>query len=147
MKTLKIYATMLLVLISSAMSARTVTRCYDDASKKFCVCVDGKLMTIAEYDDWLHQTRPSEYATDTVLASWMKRHLGAWPKARTDNYRKYTFATRTMRWADKQLVAWVVIDDTGHECSHWMFAGSDETSGGRWWIPEADSNHAYVVLQ
>lgn len=147
MKTLKICMTMLLVLICSAMSARTVTRCYDDASMKFCVRVDGKQMTVAEYDNWLYETHPSEYASDTVLSYWMKRHLGDWPKARTDNYRKFTFATRTMPWADKELVAWVVIDDTGHECSHWYFAGSDETWGGRWWFPEADFTEAVVVLQ
>lgn len=118
MKTLKIYLTMLLVLTCSVMSARTVSRCYDDASKKFCVRVDGKLMTIAEYDNWLYKTHPSEYAADTVLSYWMKRHLGDAPKAHTKNYRKFTFASRTTRWANKQLVAWVVVDDTGHECSH-----------------------------
>lgn len=146
MKTLKIYATMLLVLVSSLMSARTVSRCYDAASGKFCVRVDGKLLTIAEYDNWLHQTRPSEYAADTVLAYWMKRHLGDAPKARTDNYRRFTFATRTMRWDNNQLVAWVVIDDTGHECSHWVFAGSAEANGGRWWLADADNNYVQITL-
>lgn len=146
MKTMKIYLTMLLVLTCSAMSARTVTRCYDDASKKFCVRVDGKLMTIAEYDNWLYKTHPSEYAADTVLSYWMKRHLGDAPKAHTKNYRKFTFASRTTRWANKQLVAWVVVDDTGHECSHWVFAGSDESNGGYWWLDEPDNNYVHITL-
>ena len=146
MKTLKFYLTMLLVLICSVVSARTVTRCYDDASGKFCVCLDGKLMTIAEYDNWLYKTYPSEYAADTVMAYWMKRHLDEASTPRTNNYRNYTFATRTMQWANKTLVAWVVVDDTGHECSHWVFAGSDEANGGNWWLDEADNNYVHITL-
>ena len=146
MKTLKICLTMLFVVICSAMSARTVSRCYDAASKKFCVRVDGKLMTINEYDKWLFSTHQSEYVSDTVMAYWMKRHLGDEPKERSRKYRGYTIATRTMEWAGKQLVAWVVIDDTGHECSHWVFAGSDEASGANMWLSEADNNYVLVDL-
>ena len=46
-----------------------------------------------------------------------------------------------------QLVAWVLIDDLGNECSRWLFAGSEETGGDHWWLPQADPDYAYVVLQ
>ena len=36
-------------------------------------------MTIEQYDNWLYENRPSAYVADTVLAYWMKRHLGTEP--------------------------------------------------------------------
>ena len=39
---------MLLALTCSAMNARTITRCFDSASQKFCVRMDGQMMTIEQ---------------------------------------------------------------------------------------------------
>ena len=113
MKKVTIILSMLLALTSSELSARTVTRCYDSANKKFCVRVDGQQMTVEEYDNWLYHNHPSEYVSDTVMTYWMKRHLGEKPSTESRNYRACTLATRTMRWGGKQLVAWVVVDEFG----------------------------------
>ncbi len=103
-------------------------------------------MTIQEYDDWLYQNHPSAYVSDTILVYWMKRHLGSKPSTESRNYRLFSFSTRTMMWGGRLLRAWVVIDDTGHECSHWVFAGSAESNGGRWWLSDAGLDDVSVTL-
>ena len=135
-----------LLTLCATLSARTVTRCFDPESQKFCVRVDGKMMTVAEYDNWLYANYPSAYLSDTVLVYWMKRHITPAPEARTENFQNFSFATRTMRWAGKELTAWVIIDDTGHECSHWVFAGSDSANGDSWWLYAAELDRVWVVL-
>jgi hypothetical protein len=147
MKKVTFILSMLLALACSTVNARTITRCFDSKSQKFCVRMDGQLMTIEEYDNWLYENRPSAYAADTVLTYWMKRHLGERPSTNSRNYRGCTFATRTMKWGGKTLTAWAVIDDSGHECSHWVFAGSGEGYGCRWLLEEAGIDYVNVTLQ
>ena len=113
MKKVTFILSMLLALTCSTVNARTITRCFDSKSQKFCVRMDGQLMTIEEYD----------------------------------NYRGCTFATRTMKWGGKTLTAWAVIDDSGHECSHLVFAGSGEGYGCRWLLEEAGVDYVNVTLQ
>lgn len=146
MKNVIFILSMLLTLSCSTVSAMTITRCFDSATQKFCVLMNGQLMTIEQYDNWLYENRPSAYVADTVLAYWMKRHLGAEPSTNSRNYRGCTFATRTMKWGGKTLTAWVVIDDTGHECSHWVFAGSAGSGGCRWWLHDAGLEHVNLTL-
>ena len=147
MKSVTIILSMLRAMTCSSLKARTVARCYDSTNKKFCVRMDGQQMTVEEYDNWLYENQPSAYVSDTILAYWMKRHLGNAPSTQNiNNYRNFTFATRTIKWGGKQLIAWAVIDDTGRECSHWVFAGSANSNGGRWWLEDASLDRVNVTL-
>ena len=55
MKKVTFILSMLLALACSTVNARTITRCFDSKSQKFCVRMDGQLMTIEEYDNWLYE--------------------------------------------------------------------------------------------
>lgn len=147
MKRVKIVLSLLLALIGSTIQAQSVTRCYDEVHKKFCVRVDGKLMTIAEYDDWLYKNHPSAYKSDTVLAYWMKRHWAHYTFTESKNDQEFMFDTRTMQWGDKLLTAWVVIDDKGAQCTHWVCAGSDGAWVEHWSLFYADDEYLWLAYE
>lgn len=136
----------LLALACSAMNARNARRCYNDADDTFCVSLDGRLMTVKQYDDWLYKNHPTEYLSDTVMAYWMKRHLKHQPQTDSRNYKHFTFVTRTMQWGSKLLTAWAILDDQGMECSHWVFAGSADGEAVCWVLCGMNDRYVEVIL-
>ena len=146
MNTRNLILAALLLLSCSAMNARTVVRCFDASTQKFCVRVDGQLMTVKKYDDWLFANHPSAYLSDTIMPYWMKRHRAYEPSTESENFRYFSFGTRTMQWAGKLLRAWVIIDDQGRECSHWVFAGSGDAYAGNWGLSDAQPNLVFATL-
>lgn len=147
MKYPKICITLLIAVICCEIQAQSIRRYFDNNTKECCVEMNGKRMTVDEYDFWLHENHRSKYAKDTVLESWMKFYTEPEPEDEHGNYRDYTFSTRSMQWGNKRLTAWVMLGSKGQECSRWVFPGRGRwvDAPGLWSIEKADEEFLYVV--
>jgi len=146
MKYQKICITLLIAVICCEIQAQSIRRYFDNNTKECCVEMNGKRMTVEEYDNWLYENHRSKYAKDTVLASWMKYHTEPKPESEHDNDRDYTFSTRSMQWGNKRLTAWVMLGSKGQECSRWVFPGRGTwvNGAGFWCMEKADDEFLYV---